>query len=283
MSAADDNSSRNARVNLFTTIWFSLGWSHHVPATGLAIIQPLFSQGPLSAKELGQHLVPSPKAPDLGWESTAWEPLDDYTEESLQQLRAEFEDTPFAAGPDEPDTAEAVMAEESRLRLERMDEVDGWSRELGVEPVRTLRDLLEFLLAAGVLSTSGAGDAALIQLSESAPLPGEVLSMSDDERRADDDMRWQRLHEPAAQALIDLFVPDGTATTTLRTSLQRLARHLDLAVESVRAGVLNLLNDGDFSASADVERLLDHQTFELTIDWERFRSSRITIVHRSDD
>lgn len=52
---------------------------------------------------------------------------------------------------------------------------------------------------------------------------------------------------------------------------------------SVRAGVLNLLHDGDFSASTDVERLLDYQVFELTIEWERFRSSRITIVHRSDD
>lgn len=278
MSAADDSSSRNDRVNLFTTNWFSLGWSHHVPATALAVLQPLVTHGPLSVDELERHLFPSPKAPDLGWNSTAWEPLDEYTDESLQELRAEFEDTPFAVGPDEPDTAEAVMAEEIRLRLERMDEVDRWSRELGVEPVRTLRDLLEFLLAAGVLTTTGAGDTALIRLNESAPLPGEVLTLSEEDRRSDDDQRWQRLHEPAAQAVIDLFVSDEAPTATLRTSLQRLAREVDLAVESVRAGVVHLLNDGDFTASADVERLLEHQVFELTVDWKKFRSSRITIV-----
>ena len=175
------------------------------------------------------------------------------------------------------------MAEESRLRLEHMDEVDRWSRELGVEPVRTLRDLLEFLLAAGVLTTTGAGDAALIRLNESAPLPAEVLTLSEEDRRSDDDLRWQRLHEPAAQAVIDLFVSDEAPTATLRTSLQRLAREVDLAVESVRAGVVHLLNDGDFTASADVERLLEHQVFELTVDWKKFRSSRITIVHNSDD
>jgi hypothetical protein len=62
-----------------------------------------------------------------------------------------------------------------------------------------------------------------------------------------------------------------------------MARRLDLAAESVRAGVLNLLTDGDFTASSDVERLLDHQVFELTVDWEKFRSSRITIVHGSHD
>lgn len=283
MSAADDNSSKNARANLFTTTWFRLGWSRHVPATGLAILQPLILHGPLSVDELGRHLIPSPQAPDLGWESTAWEPLEVYTDESLQALRAEFEDTPFATGPDEPDTAEGVMAEEARLRQERVDEIDRWSSELGVEPVRTLRHLLEFLLAAGVLTTAGTGEAALIQLSETAPLPGEVLSLSDEDRRFDDEMRWQELHEPAAQALIDLFVPGETATTTLATSLQRLARQLDLTVESVRAGVLNLLNDGDFTASVDVERLVEHQVFELTVDWEKFRSSRITVVHGSDD
>jgi len=227
--------------------------------------------------------MPSPQAADLGWNSTAWEPLDDYTDEGLQQLRAEFEDTPFAAGSDEPGSAEDVMAEENRLRLEHMDDLDRWSLELEVGPVRTLHDLLEFMIAARVLSKVGASDEAVLQLNSSAPLPSEVLSLSDHDRRVDDELRWQRLHEPAAQAVIDLFDPDGTATTTLRTSLQRLSRQIGMDTESVRAGILNLLQNDDFTATVDIERLLEHQVFELMVDWEKFSRSRISIVHRTED
>jgi hypothetical protein len=285
MTTADGDLGRNARATLFTTIWFELGWSRYAPDGALAIIRPLVSLGPLTEGELGRHLMPSPKAPDLGWDSTAWEPLNEYTDEGLRQLREEFDPTPFAASPDEPATAAEAMAHEAQLRREHMDDVDQWSRAFGLAPVRTLRHLLGFLLAAGVLTKVGTGAGAdqLIRLNETTPLPSEVLALSEDDRRAEDALRWQELHEPAAQAVIDLFDPHGEPISTLRTSLQRLSRQTGRDIESVRAGILNLLMDGDFVASADLERVLEHQVFELSVDWNQFRSSRISITRDHSD
>jgi hypothetical protein len=180
-------------------------------------------------------------------------------------LRAEFEDTPFAAGSDEPANAEEVMAEEARRRLEHMDDLDRWSLELEVSPVRTLRDVLEFMTAGSVLTK--AGDEAILQLNAGAPLPGNVLSLSDHDRRVDDDLRWQRLHEPAAAA-IDLFDPDGAAAAALRTSLQRLSRQIGIDAESVRAGILNLLQDGDFGRVSRYRARPGAPGLELMVDWE---------------
>jgi hypothetical protein len=57
-------------------------------------------------------------------------------------------------------------------------------------------------------------------------------------------------HEGTAQAIIDLFDPHGDAPRSqLQTSLHRLSRMLDVDVESAREGVVNLLLDGDFTAS----------------------------------
>ncbi|MFD7161126.1 DUF6042 family protein [Kribbella sp. NPDC059898] len=278
MTTAEGNAGRSARATLFTTIWFDLGWSRYAPDGALAIIRPLVSLGPLTEAELGRHLMPTPKAPDLGWDSTAWEPLDEYTDEGLRRLREQFDPTPFAAGPDEPTTAAEVMAEEAQLRRDHIADVDSWSQQFGLEPVRTLRDLLRFLLAAGVLTKIGSGTEQLIRLNDAAPLPAEILSLSEADRRTEDAQRWQELHEPAAQAVIDLFDPHGEPMTAIRTSLQRLARQTGRDLESVRAGVLNLLEDGDFVATADVERLLEHQVFELSVDWDHFHNSRISIT-----
>jgi len=48
-------------------------------------------------------------------------------------------------------------------------------------------------------------------------------------------------------------------------------------VESVRAGVLNLLNEGDFNTTINVEQAAPHQVFELVVDWELFAATRISL------
>jgi hypothetical protein len=63
--------AKASRPTISEHLWFGLGWSRHLPSASLAIIQPLVTDGALTVEELGRRLVPSPTAPDLGWNSTA--------------------------------------------------------------------------------------------------------------------------------------------------------------------------------------------------------------------
>jgi hypothetical protein len=47
--------------------------------------------------------------------------------------------------------------------------------------------------------------------------------------------------------------------------------------------VLLLLREGDFQASADIERIEEDGPFRLTVDWERFAEQRITLVAADPD
>jgi hypothetical protein len=49
--------------------------------------------------------------------------------------------------------------------------------------------------------------------------------------------------------------------------LQRLARELDVDVETARAGLATLLRHRDFTANRGPERTHDHEVFEITVDW----------------
>lgn len=41
--------------------------------------------------------------------------------------------------------------------------------------------------------------------------------------------------------------------------------------------MLNLLADGDFTATINVENATPHQVFELVVDWDRFYQNRISL------
>jgi hypothetical protein len=115
-------------------------------------------------------------------------------------------------------------------------------------------ELVDFMVACRVLSTSGSGNETRYEINPAAPLPSEVLPLSDEERADEDRRRWAELHEPAAQKIIGLFHEGEANTERRQTSLQRLAREIGMDVESARAGVLNLLQDGDFTATVNVLR-----------------------------
>jgi len=126
------------------------------------------------------------------------------------------------------------------------------------------------------------GSGILLALNALAPLPGEVLSLSEQRQQEEDELRWRRLHEGTAQGIIRLFGPDDDQLEVLLTSLERVARQLEVDVESARAGVLNLIAEGDFAANVDVAE--GHRVFELAVDWEQFTKSRFGVrVHRLDD
>jgi len=252
------------------------GWMRQLPATAIGIFGPLLD-GPKTVNEVEDELRLSQETAE-GWHSAAWESLRQWTDEELVRLRA---DSPFGPADDEDDQdAEAVVANDAARRAKHLAAMDHYSQVLGCQPVRTVGDLLDFVVACGLLTRVGAGGTALLDLTAAALLPGEALPLPASEQAAEDEMRWQRAHEEHAQAIIRLFDPHAVdRIERVRTTLQRLARRLDLDVESVRAGALILIGEGDFTATRDLERTLEHQVFDLVVDWDAFANKRITIRH----
>ncbi|MFF2148656.1 DUF6042 family protein [Kitasatospora sp. NPDC058190] len=77
-------------------------------------------------------------------------------------------------------------------------------------------------------------------------------------------------------------VPDGRRLEEVTTSLQRLARVID-GDPDARQAVLLLLDQGDFTATADIAAIPPHKVFRLQCDWEKFDQSRISIHGVNDN
>jgi len=110
------------------------------------------------------------------------------------------------------------------------------------------------------------------------PLVEDVLPLTPEERAEEDQHRWRDLHYGTGQRIIALFEPlADNRKDALTTSLERLGRRLGLAPDSVREGILVLLDEGDFSVNVDIARMPQHKVFTLRVDWERFARTRIGI------
>lgn len=271
----DQDTEQEQAARLFSEVYFGRGWSRTLPPSAVVVLGVLINEGPLTRAQLDEQLRPAVAGGGQGLAGPAWEQLQEYTEEELADQRAHFAGTTFEVDEqEEPRSAEEVTAEEAALRQEHLAEMDRYSAALGVAPVRTLGQLVDLMTACRVLSVDGAGRYAI---NPATPLPGEVLPLSAEESALQDRLRWSDLHYGTAQAVIELFEPGGERVDRIRTSLQKLARHVGADVESVRGAVVNLLEEGDFSASLEVTTAAEHRVFELSVDWERFARSRITI------
>ena len=274
------SSPAEARSALFSDVFFSRGWSQQLPTACIEIMGALvLADEPPTRAQIEEHLRRREELKN-GWDSPAWDELHQWTDEELRDLDEHFEGDPvFGNRDDEPKDATGVIAEEAEHRAKHLAAMDGYSVALSVAPVRTMGDLLDFMVACGVLAEQGTPDETRYEINPAAPLPSEVLPLSNEERAAEDRRRWADLHEPTAQKIIELFHDDEDEPNAerRRTSLQRLAREIGTDVESARAGVLNLLQDGDFTATVDVERAAEHKVFELVVDWDRFHATRIQL------
>jgi hypothetical protein len=273
MSESFDNDP-SARVAAFQAVYFHQGWSRHLPMSAIMLFFEVV-KAPRTRAELHDRLA-------AGWGSQgldgpAFEPLKQWTEESLAELRA----GPAFFDDDEDDDISAadVMAEEAEQRDQHIAQLDGYAVALGVAPVRTMGNVLDFMAACGVLTITGPGEDGLFNLNPHASLPSEALPIAPEQRRHEDRMRWAPLHAPTVQAITDMFDPDAEQPATVRrTNLERLAQELGTDTETVRAGLVCLLEQPDFTASADIERVREHQVFEITVDWDTFARTRITIM-----
>lgn len=269
----------NPLMNTFMTVYIEGGWGRHLPPSAILVLTPLAISSPLTLDELEAGLRRTNSEAAAGWRSPVWEPLTLWTDASLAESRAAHENTPLAATPEDPQTAAELMAEEAAHRAARITAMDAYSTALGVAPVRTLGDLLDFMVACGLVLRQEAGGDEYYSINASARLPTEVLQMSASDREEEERLRWHLLHEPTAQEIISLFQPDSdTPIDVMQTSLQRLARKLSADVESARAGLAVLLEGPDFTASVTAETAPEHQVFEIRVDWAVFQKTRISIV-----
>lgn len=255
---------------------FGRGWMRYLPAASILIAGALASDGPMTRDTLlDEWIRVGHREGERNWDADPWDPVKVWTEEEWQEAKRDAADGPFAYGADSPAAANAAEIEEHEWQLARSD---SYAQALGVEPVRTMAGVLDYMLAAGVVIERQDGEHAVLDLNPEVALPSEVLPLSDEDRAKEDSLRWRDVHESTAQAIIRSFKPDDEEPLDRKkTSLTRLARELDSDFESARAGVLNLLAEGDFTASIDVENATPHQVFELVVDWERFYQNRISL------
>ncbi|MCA1675031.1 MAG: DUF6042 family protein [Actinobacteria bacterium] len=266
------------RVILFGNVAYGQGWSRYMPPASILFLGALTNEGPLSRTALEEWVTAGSRQGELGWDAPAWDPVKVWTAEEWKEFR-EDDWAPFRQDPEQypGDVAEAnaLEVEERRRELERSDT---YSRALGTEPVRTMGQVLGYMLVCGVVVERASDDEPVYELNSEVALPSEVLPLTDEDRLAEDHLRWRDVHESTAQDLIRLFDPDGEESlTTMTTTLARLARQLDMDFESVRAGIINLLDEGDFTTSIDISGVGPHERFDFVVDWDRFYVTRISL------
>lgn len=265
-----DNEERAVAGN---EILFGSGWGRVLPSGAIAVILALVVDGPMTRQDLDARLRRSPNSPD-GLASFAWDPLEPFTDEQLAEL-----DETWGSSDERQQSAAEVNVELEAERAARLEEQDRFRAAVGLPSDHTLGGALDLMVACGVLRSDG----DVIDLVAVPPLPSEVLPLSPEQVAEEDALRWERLYEPLAQAILSLFDPLGEQIEELVTDLGRLARDLESDPEAVRAAIAKLVGEGDFAVEADVETLRENQTFTLRVDWEEFARRRISIRRVGDD
>jgi hypothetical protein len=252
---------------------FDTGLSRHLPTVGALLVVAVASFEEPPTKDDLARVITSPTNPGGSWDGPGWEEPKRYTAEELARLRADF--GPPGEEPEDPD--EAYADDLARFHANRA-RIDGYAAHYGLPPVRTCRDVLELLVAAGILHRVVEDGAIRFRPAWPLPLAEDVLPISAEDRAEEDAHRWDSLHYGTGQKIIRLLKPDADhRKDSLTTSLERLGRTLDLDPDSVREGVLVLLGEGDFTANVDIARAPRHKVFTLTVDWDRFAATRIGI------
>lgn len=242
------------------------GWSRFLPPTGDDLVK-ILEGGPLTKAQIAPHLGED----DEGWAAPAWYEPEEFTDQELRELDEEF-------GGFDAQSAEEVNAEEAALHAGKVASVDGFAHGLGLGPLRTAEDVLGYLLATRLVVSEGeegAPEQVRYALNASAPAPGEVLAISEEERATEERIAWWRPHERAAQDILATFdsrIPGPTQSR--KTTLERLGREIGVDAEAARGGVMCLLIDGDFTATIDVECAESHKVFELVVDWRVYATVR---------
>jgi hypothetical protein len=268
------SSAESDRELVFSRIYIDAGWQRHLPGTAIGVMHALVAGGTVTGREIGEYLdTLRPDAPG-GLAAAAWEPLRPWTDAELAELA---EACPGGAHGGGRRTAAEANEEDERERAEQVALLQTHATALGLPPVQTMGDLLEFMVACTLLTCTEDGPVRRYAFNPHAVLPGEVLPLSESKQAEEDALRWRFLHEPTAHAIIELFHPDSDYRPDAKqTSLRQLARELDIDIETARAGLATLLMDGEFTASHDPERTAEDECIEITVDWVKYHQTRLS-------
>lgn len=251
--AASPSSDDSTSIAMPTGIMLGMGWVRFLPPPSSMIFAALACCGEPTVSDIA--MFSDLRNTNLGLGIPVWGELDADTD-----------------------------GEEAAEQRDQIGEIDRYAAGLGLKPVRTLGDVLDYMTACGLLVALPGADSNRYRLNPTPPLPGEVLNLDADVQAREDRFRWNDLHEPIAQQIIRLFTsPEAGHPTSKRTSLQRLARELMVDVETTRAGLTALLSSEDFTATRDPDTVTEHEVFEIHVDWDVFADTRVSIRRAGPD
>ncbi|MGA5198404.1 DUF6042 family protein [Streptomyces exfoliatus] len=249
--------------------WFASGWPSYLPQYQSMVLAMLF--GTAAVRELrgtldevleqifqGEHSAFFGKPGDSLDSPVLWRDSDelDYAETEAEKARILAE------------------TEEHQARCEEL------LRAAGLPVPTTIRELADTMVALGIARRQD----GVWSMPDPIPGPETVLPLSEEERaRVVEGKRiWER--GSAEQALID-YLGDGLGhPAEVFTSVDRLAKAVDLSEDDVRHALGRLFREGEARFERGTERaqilledLKDHERFHLMLDWQRFNENRIII------
>lgn len=162
------------------------GWSRQFPGLGyLLMMSVAIHHEPSSLADL-QRVIGAPANRTSDWDASCWEEFEPMTAETLEALNAEY-------GEDDGRSVEEVNAESLAIHEEHIATVDRYAAHLGFGPVRTCRELLDVIVATGVIHR---GEDGLFRPTYPLSLPEDVLPVTPEEltimlemRREDEERR----------------------------------------------------------------------------------------------
>lgn len=171
---------------------------------------------------------------------------------------------------DEPaldsDDDDQLVPDDERIR--RLREATGFR-------IETLADCLDLLEKLRLIRATQDG---WVASEDVALLPEDVLALTEDERRQEDELRWDSVVAPAREVVIKIcalaFLRSGDAA--YRWSLDHLNEILGYDQLVLRDALLGLVDDGDFRSSADIATVSNSELFEFSVDWDRFHELRLS-------
>ncbi|MGF7237242.1 MAG: DUF6042 family protein [Frankia sp.] len=153
---------------------------------------------------------------------------------------------------------------------------------LGLAHLDSCTDRIDFLVATGVLCRVTRPAGVYLVPGWPTPLPQDRLCLTLNERLTEDRLRWNDLFGETTDKIIWLLHPNADRLAALNTTIEQIARRWGIEVETVRHALLVLLDDDDFTATADLSRVGPHTQFHLAVDWNTFDLTRLAIDPESE-
>ncbi|POH67797.1 MULTISPECIES: DUF6042 family protein [Cryobacterium] len=257
---------------LFNLVYVQSGWQRFLPSSAIAILSYLATQGAASSAAIDEELKDDVHTAD-GLTSEVWEPPLEYTDEELRQLDENSEGIPLQRESSRR-SAEVVNAEALATRTRQIAEFADFSSHLGLAATETLADLLDFMAAARVIVLAN----GKYSINPVAPLPEEVLPLSESRRETEAQLRWGQLHQEMSQRIIALFKPEQPySINSMSTTIDELAQSLQADPQSIREALAVLVDEGDFTITSNPLRASADELFTIDVDWEAFYASRMSV------